>query len=382
MNRGGQLLGEGNYGCVFHPPIRCDNEKRRRSGVGKVVQRLEDALDEIKIGKKLFKIDPKGKFTNPMMSTCTIKKKNITQKDEEKIICGATSTLNNNTSYKQIIYKYKGVDLSASESIQVKHFYNLALGLKLFQENNLCHRDIKEENILDLGKRYVFIDFGLSCKLDEVYSMEDSSLLLHPYIYYPPEFKIYAMMNELLELDEEYFNNTEELVEDIFQQLEDSGYFDQYAQYKSDLKDVGVYKNRRGDIYNAIHTIVNDTIGTNMSSANMKKYYKKLAMKADVFSLGIVMFLMTANNEELSLNEKEQFEKMIKGCIHMNVFERSSVDDLIMKFKQFLGKTNIPQHCTKHFSLETLKSLAKKHKMKVSGNKQQLYDRLSTHLKI
>ena len=118
-------------------------------------------------------------------------------------------------------------------------------------------------------------------------------------------------MNDLLELDDEYLNNTEELVDDIFQQVEDSGYFDQYAQYKADLKDVGVYKNRRGDIYNAIHTIVNDTIGTNMSSANMKKYYKKLAMKADVFSLGIVMFLMTANNEELSLNEKEQFEKII-----------------------------------------------------------------------
>ena len=207
-------------------------------------------------------------------------------------------------------------------------------------------------------------------------------MLLHPYIYYPPEFKIYAIMNDLLNVDEEYFNNTEQLVEDIFEQLEERGYFDQYAQYKPDLKSIGVYKNRRGDIYNAIYTVVNDTIGTNMSYANMKKYYKKLAMKADVFSLGIVMFLMTSNNEELSFSEKEQFEKIIKECIHMNVFERCSVDGLIVMFKQFLGKTRIPQHCTKHFSLETLRSIAKKNNMKVSGNKQQLYDRLSAHLKV
>mgnify|MGYP001214464861 FL=1 len=382
MSLGGKLLGEGTYGCVFHPPIRCDNEKKRRSGVGKVVQRLEDAIDEIKMGKKLLKIDPKGKYSNLMIGNCTIKKRNITKKDEDKIICGATSTLNDSTSYKQIIYKYKGRDLSSTDSISFKMFNNLIEGIKMFQENNLCHRDIKEQNILDLDKRYVFIDFGLSCKLDEVFSIDNETILFHPYIYYPPEFKIFIIMKKLLASDETYYESPERLINDIFEELEIREYFKQYAHYKSDLKSIGVYKSRKGDVYNAIYTIVNDTIATNMSAVNTKKYFKKIATKVDIFSLGIVLFLLTNNNDEISFNEKEHLNKIIKQCIHMNVFERCTIDELILEFKLFLGKTNIPQHCTKHFSLATLKSLAKKHKMKVSGTKQQLYDRLSTHLKI
>ena len=384
MQTGGDILGEGTYGCVFHPPIKCDGEKRRRSGVGKVVRKLFDANEEMKIGKLLAKIDPKGIFTNPLTSTCIIKKKNITKTDQNNLICGITSTLNENTSYKQLIYKYKGVDLSLTEKGDIRKMYNLIEGLKTLQTNKLCHRDIKEENILDLGKKYVYIDFGLSCKLDEVDRMDDENILMHNYIYYPPEFKMYAIMQTLL-TKFDYTNDKESLVDDVFDELQELSFVNTYQSIKSDLKSLGVYKTIRGDVYNAIHKVVHDTV--DMSVVNRKKYFTKLAKYADVFSLGVVILresLKEMNDSYSSIDSKQQqkLEAIIKRAIHFDVFQRCSAEELLVSFKEFLGMKKIPQNCTKHFSLTTLKALAKKYNMKTSGTKQELYDRLSKNLKI
>ena len=80
--------------------------------------------------------------------------------------------------------------------------------------------------------------------------------------------------------------------------------------------------------------------------------------------------------------QQQKLEAIIKRAIHFDVFQRCSAEELLVSFKEFLGMKKIPQNCTKHFSLTTLKALAKKYNMKTSGTKQELYDRLSKNLKI
>jgi serine/threonine protein kinase len=375
---GGNVLGEGTYGCVFYPPLKCDNETTRRIGVGKVIRNIYDANFEIQISKRLLKIDPKGKFTNPLISECFITKQNITKKDESNLICGVTDTLDENKKYKQLIYKHKGNDLFTSHNNHINKFINLIEGLQVLQEHNICHRDIKEDNILSLKTKYIYIDFGLSVDLKDVYQTEFNNILMHTYMYYPPEFKIYAIMETLLK--QKKYDNKDTLIDDIYNKLENIKHMKSYRSIKQELKDLGVYKNIRNDIYNSICRIVYETF--NLSHKNKEKYFTKLSQYVDVFSLGVIM-LSESNKQSLSLEKSKALNTIIKKAIHFDVFSRFNIHQLLDEFKSFLGhKRELRYVSIDQFTAKTLKSVAIKHSMKVSGNKQELYDRVKDYLKV
>jgi hypothetical protein len=35
---GGELLGQGTYGCVFYPALPCNQNNKRPNGVGKIME--------------------------------------------------------------------------------------------------------------------------------------------------------------------------------------------------------------------------------------------------------------------------------------------------------------------------------------------------------
>lgn len=401
-HKGGYVLGEGTYGCVFYPPIKCDGETRRRSGIGKVIQNTYYANDEINIARTILKFDPKGQFTNPIIDDCEIKKSNITKKDESNIVCGATSTLDRIKSYTQIIYKYKGDDLFTYEDKDIKKFGNLIDGLQLLQEHNICHRDLKEQNILVVKQKYIYIDFGLSVNMNNgVYNDCELNLLKYDYMYYPPEFKIYAVMHNLLE--SYIYDDEETLVDDIYNKMENMRFNDVYKTVKSDLKTLDIYQDIRTDVYEAISRIVHDTF--KMSKMKIDRYFSKLAKYVDVFSLGIVMLIESSREKDLfdklTIDQSKKLNSLIKKALCFNVFERCSVDDLHDNFKQFLTLlkrkkkiTHINKTTNKNnkmdthfksidnFTLDGLKSIAKEHSMKVSGNKHEVYNRVKQYLRV
>ena len=86
----------------------------------------------------------------------------------------------------------------------LKIFEQLLLGLNHLHDNNICHRDIKNENIMvdfnhiyfdngDLSREKVhiikFIDFGLSCALDNssCYDNEKKISMIGTHLYMAPE---------------------------------------------------------------------------------------------------------------------------------------------------------------------------------------------------
>ena len=74
--RGGALIGQGNYGCVFRPDILTKNN----SIVSKVVLRnniFNEFRHEYKILKKMKTIDPNGKFHSLLSSAFELTKNNL-----------------------------------------------------------------------------------------------------------------------------------------------------------------------------------------------------------------------------------------------------------------------------------------------------------------
>ena len=77
---GGSKLGQGSYGCVISPPVKCLTKKLLRkhkieqneSYVSKIIDTKynEVAFSELNIGNKLLLIDKDHNFFAPFMNAC------------------------------------------------------------------------------------------------------------------------------------------------------------------------------------------------------------------------------------------------------------------------------------------------------------------------
>ena len=236
LKKGGKFLGEGAYGCVYSPPVNCNDKNSDNfvktnypNSVGKVIHNIEAAHKEIKISEIFSKIDPNGLHLVPLVGHCNIDKKQLSKADKNPEKCKIVKKKTKlskmvkkiNPFVKQskiqlipqLIYKYKGVALDnildeKSHILPLSYYLtgllNIANGIKLLQKNKYAHMDIKTDNILianiDNGKeQMLLIDLGISDKLKNVYNYNTSySKLNHTSIHYPPEFQVYIFFRQLI----------------------------------------------------------------------------------------------------------------------------------------------------------------------------------------
>lgn len=186
------ILGQGSYGCVYNPEIRCrDTKTAGKRYVSKV--QLDDHLSrqEIDIGKIIKKMPSYMLRYGPIINTCPLNYAKIT--DTELSACKMYVRSDTNKSNKRFVsskmrYIGKhtlgaflknmilGVDGSKEQNVRQYmnrvaefHLYLLASIEKLYT-NGLIHLDLNNRNIMydDKHNVPVMIDFGLSVKTDEL----------------------------------------------------------------------------------------------------------------------------------------------------------------------------------------------------------------------
>ena len=221
------LVGEGSYGCVYNPPLPCStsidttkslNRKmrsRKSKGhdkaapalkyVGKVFPDDTDALDEYAMMKKIHGYDKHGKYTIPIDKKCRVRlrdSKTHTHLKKCDLFREEFSRRKFQPTYIQLVSKYGGITLSEYMHTHESTYdvfslcstlMNVVKGLEFLQRKNICHRDIKEANILvSTTKRPTsfIIDFGLMIATPDVYKFDELRVLEFEYGYYPPEFRV------------------------------------------------------------------------------------------------------------------------------------------------------------------------------------------------
>lgn len=202
-----EILGEGTYGCVIKPSLKCKSNKNiDYSGRVSKVMRKKDAEDELNEMKKLKHIKDLEKYS----IRTSIKCKPKIDGDFHKIVGECTtkrvkdSYLNNPSSLSQLLIDDGGIDLYNfyhdiyeklildDQKVFMTSILHLIKGLKFFSDNDIIHQDIKSLNIVynvETGKiRY--IDFGLVISKKEfIQQSKDSSYsFAQSWSYYPPEF--------------------------------------------------------------------------------------------------------------------------------------------------------------------------------------------------
>lgn len=302
------LIGEGSYGCVYSPSVRCSriieflNKKTVNSKtlISKVYSRSNDFETEIQFLKSIKDIDPKGKYFVVPNKTCTTTVKTILNSNPDNE-CSLLESIDTEKKLYQILMPNAGLSLlsffqeyytknKSKYSLRewIKSIKGILEAIKLLNTNSLVHRDIKSDNIVFNGKTLKVIDLGLMVPNKEVYLSRNKHVLEFNYLSYPYEF--------LLVYFEKYASNfqknTVNKLVNFKQSLESFG---------SDVADTFYLLHSKTNIEKAIE----DLDRWKNNTKNWFSIIKKNIDKVDIYSFGTVCIELDSYFDKSTLSKDE-----------------------------------------------------------------------------
>ncbi len=209
-----KVIGQGSYGCVIKPPLKCNSQYKDidyNNKVSKLMAEIE-AHKEMIENDKIYRLKDIEKYVLPKPILCKpeISDDNIRKMlDNELKKCTYLKNGFFNSKFKLLLLEDGGEDLvtftktynsykdPASLSFErlplidkiefFKSLIHLFDTIIFFRKNNLVHHDIKLSNIvynIDTKKSFL-IDFGLLTTDDSIKDNTYEFLVSHK--FYPPE---------------------------------------------------------------------------------------------------------------------------------------------------------------------------------------------------
>lgn len=340
-----KYIGHGSYGCTARPAFECtknENKELVKNTITKLFSNKKDYDDEIQLHLKIANIDKKNKFTIKLISYCEIDKGFINNNIENIERC-------NIIKYKdkiyQIIYEDGGIDLDDYfmrpddnfDSYEfLKKFIPVFAGIKLLIKNQLCHSDIRFDNILFNGEKIFLIDFGLLLNFNQILSSRLGALKYKSISFFPDELRLYLIKNND---GFNFFNNklnSDELLEDIEEHMYDIEHlYDTYPEYFKEIDELNRYIHQK--------SIINEEqFDKNKFKKNKYATFKLFGEKLDIYQLGIVLYQVVLSI--IDLYDKSQVTKIpidifkiIKMMLEPDVNLRIDIDTLIKYYSQLFN---------------------------------------------
>lgn len=179
------IIGEGSYGCIHKPSLKCDKEKINYTNKVSKVFTKQNALDEYKNFEKINDIDKKEMYHTKPTTLCDVKDTNknknaISKCNNYSIYSKALSKIDelkllviddNGINLEEYVSELKKMPINKTSTKKVQslfiEMYTTIKGVQLFIENDIVHQDLKPSNLMyDKKKDKIwFIDFGLMDKI-------------------------------------------------------------------------------------------------------------------------------------------------------------------------------------------------------------------------
>jgi len=199
-----KLIGEGGFGCVYYPHFSCQGKViSSKKFVSKIQLYDKYIIRELNIGKIVSKIPHYYLHFAPIIKSCKI---NMTSFDNKSILQDC-EIVNNNTNRNFILSTIpyvKGSEfkdyigtLRENElyiTILFNSYYYLLNSLQILYNKDICHYDIKFENIVynTVKKIPIIIDFGLSFSFYEIENYSSINDLSKFFYIYAPQYYIWC----------------------------------------------------------------------------------------------------------------------------------------------------------------------------------------------
>jgi len=359
-----QVIGEGSFGCVHKPSLKCDTPLiSYKNKVSKVMNR-QAAIDELKEYTLISKIDTNNQLYVGMPIKCNIKRSASSIKAIKKCKNITKKYLNNNVTKATlkkmsiIVMNYGGTNLNDfSKKLKNRTFnpknvnminrfwietHRLFRGLVVFNKNNIVHHDVKPHNIVynETEGRINYIDFGHMINMEKqiiLSQMSNSWLYNYAFWNYPFETQF---LNKT-----EYFEFTSHNTETRKTFL---NYFVQDLKHTNSTKFATAYNIIMEYLCytktptEAIHTknvYLNDfyKMIKKMSLENYDIFLKRSVESIDVYGVGLSLHLILMTSRHLMPPHiVEKMEHCFYKMTTANLFERYTCMEAITEYENIL----------------------------------------------
>jgi serine/threonine protein kinase len=328
-------IGEGTYGCVFKPHLKCAHAtSKTKDDVGKVFSSKSAFQEELDILEKIKKLDPDNEFTLPIFFTCPINHKHRKSDKVEK--CRLIHSDDTETNM-QIIMKNGGKSLGPFVSKGISHpmffkfftlFTPLIKGAVTMEStpSQFIHQDIKPENILYRNNKLFLIDFGIFTTFtDFADSPSQHNMMSADYPFFPADYKLIVTMNKNVTLK----SAVSEVLGNISIPLRINN---EYFTIET------IFKHFHPDLYQQLGSMYATLQKQKSSKMKKKDIVQHFTNKINIYQLGLVMAMLyfAANLHNYSsrrLSAKSQKVQHIKNiiaqCIHPNAYLRATLQDIL-----------------------------------------------------
>tara|TARA_B100001287_G_C22674110_1_gene526784 strand:- start:361 stop:1530 length:1170 start_codon:yes stop_codon:yes gene_type:complete len=197
--KGGKLLSEGGFGCVFNPSLDCDGKIDSEKFVSKIQRHDNSAKNEITIGKILSSLREYKSHFAPIISYCGIDVGEIKDKDKSKCMLFKKKKTKNYVMMKLdyvdgmefLQYMVKNANSVQIINNIINSFNHLLRSISLLVNKNIIHYDLKGSNILYSEKKKIplIIDFGLSINMNNI----DNLNLNEVFYTYAPQYYVWPL---------------------------------------------------------------------------------------------------------------------------------------------------------------------------------------------
>ena len=342
-------VGEGTYGCVHNPPLKCRDQLYNPdpTKVSKIL-RKKDANSELKEFKLINKADKKEDFHLGNPGSCFPDNNEINAKAIDQCRGFRSKDIN---SYKLLLLKNGGQDLSKIEDKfkkltvntvnrrKLEHFWldmaRLLYGSKVLIDKGIVHHDLKQQNIVynENTGRVNFIDFGLMMRKTEMFKKANGSRYpFGEHWSFPPDILFYNYV------DYQRMTIIEGRDRNIFMQ-------NSFKNYKEPLKIIE--KNLMDKDENEIDfsiRIVRDYYNIYSKLKHSDDDYKIFINKSfetfDNYAIGFSLFSILKETKEL-IDEKlyNDLRVLFLSMITFKLFERPTPSEVVDKY-EFILKSN------------------------------------------
>ncbi len=342
-------VGEGSYGCVHNPPLKCKNKPYNPdpTKVSKILTK-KNANDELKEFKLIQQADKKEDFHLGKPKSCFPDNNMYNQVAIDQ--CNRFNGFEIE-KYKLLIMKNGGDNLSEIEDKfnklkvnivnrrKLENFWldmtRILYGSKVLMDNGVVHHDLKQQNIVyneDTG-RVNFIDFGLMTTTKEMIKNANGSR--YPFVEhwsFPPDILFYNYVD--------YNKLTSRKGKEKSNILSEA--WKKYMIAAAILQDELMDSNE--ELATGLIRMRGAFIKTFDNLINIDEVYKIFLNKSfetfDNYAIGFSLFSILKNTKKL-IDEKlyNDLRLLFLSMITFNVFERPSPSEVVNKY-EFILKSN------------------------------------------
>jgi serine/threonine protein kinase len=391
MSTQASVIGEGTYGCIHKPSLRCKGNKKLNytNKVSKILKK-EDANAELKEYKIISKIDKETQYYLGVPTKCDIKntqknKNDLDKCENNKLKSAFVHDIN---SLSLLVMKDGGINL---KEFAKKNRYNgknhdlelfwielqrLFHGFAILQKHNIVHYDMKPQNALydEKTHRVNLIDFGHmrnvrkilndSKKSRNVLSVFHWSYPFESFFYNKANYSHFSHYNE--DEKENFYQHINEKVNELQLSVGGEG---THRKERTIKKEIVNYKDAAEEIVSFFEYIVNhsnkDSVIQTIETY-MKDFYNvlfeviipgkydefiKTSMKTiDSYGLGFSIIYII-NQLETNMENREFITKIKSLGYKMttpDIRKRMGIEDALHEYEGILESSGILQNHRMH----------------------------------